>query len=97
VAVLAPGTGRKALELISAPKERGPRTLRLFPCKPGRFKGPPEGAMIAVVDPGRADAVMVGEGHAPLWQYLSRLLKAGTRIFEPKGKRSTAPSSCFSC
>jgi hypothetical protein len=28
--------------------------------------------MIATMDPRQADAVMVGEGHAPLWQYLLR-------------------------
>jgi hypothetical protein len=29
--------------------------------------------MIAFLDPEPAAAVLVGEGHAPLWQYLSRL------------------------
>jgi ABC-type uncharacterized transport system YnjBCD substrate-binding protein len=35
--------------------------------------------MTAIVDPHQADAVMVGEGHAPLWQYLSRLQRQATR------------------
>jgi hypothetical protein len=29
--------------------------------------------MIATMDPWQADAVVVGEGHAPLWQYFFRL------------------------
>jgi hypothetical protein len=33
------------------PKGTDPRTLPLFPCKSGVFGGPPEGAMIGVVDP----------------------------------------------
>jgi hypothetical protein len=33
------------------PKDTDPRTLWLFPCKPAGFKGPQEGAMIAIVDP----------------------------------------------
>jgi hypothetical protein len=31
--------------------------------------------MLATMDPWQADAVVVGEGHAPLWQYFWRLLK----------------------
>jgi hypothetical protein len=63
---------KKADESIAAPKGHGPRTPAGFSLQTSRFKGPPEGAMIATMDPRQADAVMVGEGHAPLWQYLLR-------------------------
>jgi hypothetical protein len=65
-------TGRQWSPLLP-PKGTDPRTLWLFPCKPAVFRGPPEGAMIATMDPWQADAVVVGEGHAPLWQYFFRL------------------------
>jgi hypothetical protein len=35
--------------------------------------------MIATMDTWQADAVVVGEGHAPLWQYFARLRKKGRR------------------
>jgi hypothetical protein len=39
--------------------------------------------MIAIVDPRQAEAVVVGEGHAPLWQYLLACAK----------KNQTSPSA----
>jgi hypothetical protein len=47
-------------------RARTPDPASCFPCKTGIFRGPPEGAMIAIVDPMQPDAVMVGEGHAPV-------------------------------
>jgi hypothetical protein len=44
----------------------------MFPLQPPVFRGPPEGAMIAVVDPRQADAVIVAKAMPPLWQYFSR-------------------------
>jgi hypothetical protein len=64
---------KKQWSPLLPPKGTDPRTLWLFPCKPAVFRGPPEGAMIATMDPWQADAVVVGEGHAPLWQYFFRL------------------------
>jgi hypothetical protein len=48
------------------PKGHGPPAPAAFPLQTGHFKEPPEGAMIAIVDPWQADAVVVGEGHAPV-------------------------------
>jgi RNA polymerase sigma factor (sigma-70 family) len=48
------------------PKGTDPETLWFFSCKRAVFSGPPEGAMIAIVDPRQADAVVVDEGHAPV-------------------------------
>src|SRR5215217_6900605 len=42
---------KPAEESIAAPKGHGPRTLRLFPLQTGLFRGPLDGAMIAIVDP----------------------------------------------
>jgi len=58
-AVLA--SAGKADESIPDPKGRESRTPRTFPCKSASFRGPPEGAMIAIVDPLQADAVMAGK------------------------------------
>ena len=42
--------------------------------------------MIAIVDPRQADAVMVGEGQPPLWQYLCPLVTyALNRAFNETG------------
>jgi hypothetical protein len=49
VAVLL--TSAKADEPIAAPKGRGPRTLAALPLQTSHFKGPPEGATIAFLDP----------------------------------------------
>ena len=57
----------QADESIAAPQRaRTPDPAGCCPCKTTVFRGPPEGAMIAVVDPRQADAVMVGEGDAPV-------------------------------
>jgi len=53
--------------------------------------------MIATMDPKQADAVMVGEGHAPLWQYFSRLLgksKSTVTSYElmPSGTGKSPPT-----
>jgi hypothetical protein len=43
---------KRADESIAAPKGHGPRTLRgCFPCKTPVFRGPPEGAVIAIRGP----------------------------------------------
>jgi hypothetical protein len=56
--------------------------------------------MIAIVDPQASRRVIVGEGHAPLWQYFSRLRKkkALEPICAPKGAAPSAvvDSSCKS-
>jgi hypothetical protein len=33
--------------------------------------------MIAIMDPRHGDAEMVGEGHAPLWQYFAGVRRKG--------------------
>jgi hypothetical protein len=54
-------------------RARTPNPGGLFPCKPAVFRGPPEGAMIAVVDP-QASRLRDGWAKAmPLWQYFPRL------------------------
>ena len=55
-------------------RARTPDPCGLCPCKPATFGEPPEGAMIAIVNPPRqADAVVVGEGHAPVGGSTCRL------------------------
>jgi hypothetical protein len=48
------------------PKGTDPGPCGLFPCKPPIFRGPREGATIALLDPEPAAAVLVGEGYAPV-------------------------------
>jgi hypothetical protein len=43
-----------------------------FPCKPVVFRGP-EGAIIAIVDPGKPTPWWWAQAMPPLWQYFSRL------------------------
>jgi hypothetical protein len=50
--------------------DRGPP--RSFYLQISRFQGPPEGTMIAILDPWQS-TLLVGEGHAPFRQYFSRL------------------------
>jgi hypothetical protein len=59
------------------PKGTDPQTLWLFPCTRAVFRGPPEGAMIAVMDPRQADAAVVAKGHAPV---VAGLVPAVNRI-----------------
>ncbi len=66
VAVLLASAKDKALESIAAPKSADPGGSWLSPCKPVVLRRPPEGAMIAVVDPQASRRVIVGEGHAPV-------------------------------
>jgi len=65
VAVLLAGTQSQTSPL-RPPKGTDPGPCELFPLQNRHFQGPPEGAMIAIVDPMQPDAVMVGEGHAPV-------------------------------
>jgi hypothetical protein len=51
VAVLGRACEKSQSSPLLPPKGMDPRTLRLFTCKPAVFRGPPAGAMIAVVDP----------------------------------------------
>jgi hypothetical protein len=69
---------------LRPPKGTDPRTLRLFPCKPAVFRGPPEGAMIAFFDPEPAAPVLVGEGHAPV-----------VAVLPGMSKRSVPSQSCL--
>jgi hypothetical protein len=67
----------------------GPQRARtpgylVFSLQNSSFGGPPEGAMIATMDPGQADAVIVGQGYAPLWEYFSRLLRQTSSLLPPK-------------
>ena len=72
---------RKGRRVYCGPQtERTPDPAGCFPCKTPVFRGPPEGAMIAVVDPRQADAVMVGEGHAPVVAVLLAAAKKGRRV-----------------
>jgi hypothetical protein len=77
--------GEKADESIAAPKGHGSRTLRLFPCKPAVFRGPPEGAVIAIVDPGKPTPWWWAKAKPPLWQYFLRL-RMGLQV-EPSPRR----------
>jgi hypothetical protein len=66
-------------ESIAAPKGHGPPDPPAFLLQIGCFLGTTMGAMMAIADPSgphRSAASppwVGGEGHAPLWQYLSRL------------------------
>jgi len=51
VAPVLQATAHRQTSPLLPPKGMDPRTLRLFPCKPDVFRGPPEGAMIAFLDP----------------------------------------------
>ena len=55
----------RQLSPLRPPKGADPRTLRLFPCKPAVFRGPPAGAMIAVVDPPANRRRDGGRGRCP--------------------------------
>jgi hypothetical protein len=56
------------------------------------FRGPPEGAMIAFLDPEPAAAVLVGEGLCPVVAVLVASAKADQSISAPKGARFPHPS-----
>jgi hypothetical protein len=65
--LLASAKKKKADESIAAPKGRAdPEPHGLFSCKSAGFRDPPEGTMIAIVDPQASRRRMVGEGHAPV-------------------------------
>jgi hypothetical protein len=87
----------KAVESIAAPKGHGPRTPAAFPLQTGHFKAPPEEAMIAVVDPRQAGAVMVGRGRCSLCTLtrageLRSIFRATTRSFQRAPAALTSPS-----
>jgi hypothetical protein len=86
---------RRSRAHLGPQRARTPGHL-VFSLQNSRFGGPPEGAMIATMDPRQADAVIVGEGDAPLWEYFSRLLSAVAPISDPKGLGPLDTSS-FPC
>ena len=59
------GTFLSQTSPLLPPKGTDPGTLRIFPCKGSVFKGPPEGAIIAIVGPWQADAGWWARGPAP--------------------------------
>jgi hypothetical protein len=66
----------KKCESIAAPKGHGPRTPAAFPLQTGHFKGPPEGAMIAVVDPPASRRrEWWAKAMPPLWKYFASVAK----------------------
>ena len=86
VAVLVPAVKGQTSPLLS-PKGTDPRTLKHFACKLAASWGPRRGhdgddwtlraaprcdVLHGRPGPRHAADVMVGEGHAPLWQYLLR-------------------------
>jgi hypothetical protein len=79
----SPSSGRKKRQTSPSlpPKGTDPWTLRAFSCKQAVFRGPPEGAMIAIVDPEPSRRRGGGRRPCPpLWQYLSRLQKKARRV-----------------
>jgi hypothetical protein len=70
----------KADEPISAPKGRGPRTPSALSLQTSRFQGAARRGQDRHRGPWQADAVVVGEGHAPLWRYFTRLLEGTSRV-----------------
>jgi hypothetical protein len=86
---------KKAVESIAAPKGRGPPGSAAFPLQTGIFKGPPEGAMIAVVDPQASRRrEWWARAMPPLWQYLSAP-EADEAIAVPKGRGPLTPRAFF--
>ena len=65
----------KADESIAAPKGTDSRDLAGFPCKPAVFRGPLEGAMIAILDPLAGTPPRPGgeRGPCPRWGGTSRV------------------------
>jgi hypothetical protein len=61
-------------------RARTPELGSFFPCKRAVYRGPPEGTVIAIVDPRQADAVVVDEGHAPVVAVLLAPLKLLVRL-----------------
>ena len=54
-------------ESIAAPKRAPtPDPHGIFTCKSADFRGPPDGAMIVILDPLASRRRIVGEGHAPV-------------------------------
>jgi hypothetical protein len=53
-------------------RARPPGPCGFFPANKGLLGGPPEGAMIAIVNPQASRCRDGGRGHAPLWEYFSR-------------------------
>jgi hypothetical protein len=85
-------TSRKADESIPDTKGRESRTPTDFPLHNTRFWGPRGGAIIAILDPWQADAVMVGAGHAPVAAVLvPAVKKADESIPDTKGRGSRTP------
>ena len=78
----------KADESIPAPKGRGSWTPKPFPLQIDSFLGTATGAIIAILDPSQADAVIVGEGDAPVVAVLlaAAKKKADVRMAVPKGR-----------
>ena len=69
------------------PKGADPRTLRFFPCKRAVYRGPPEGTVIAIVDPDKPTLWWWTRAMPPLWQYFSpcskiRMWPSVTRLAE---------------
>jgi hypothetical protein len=95
-AVLRPAA-KKADEPIAAPKGRESRTPRTFPCKLAGFRGPHEGAIIAILDPWRVDAEMMGRRPCPVVAVLLACAKRQTSPSRtPKGANHEPPS-LFPC
>jgi hypothetical protein len=84
----------KADESMLPQESTDPRTLQLFPCKRG-FLGTTMGAKMAIGAPlagtpsAASPAVVVGEGYAPVWEYLGR--RAQNRHFVPRRARAALP------
>jgi hypothetical protein len=57
-----------------------------FTLQIARFQGTVGVAMIAILDPSQADAVIVGEGDAPVVAVLLSRVKADVRTAVPKGR-----------
>src|ERR1051325_1076619 len=97
VAVLGP-SAKKADEPIPAPNGPGPRTLRAFSLQTATFEGPPEGAVIAKVDPQASRCRDGGRGPClPLWQYLVPPRKRQTSPSRPPTGPDPGPCGLFPC
>jgi hypothetical protein len=82
------------------PKGTDPPDPTDFPLQTSCFQGTAEGAMIAIVDPGQADAQMWARGHAPVGAVLVPALKKVDRQtipFLPQRARTPRTPRLFPC
>ena len=92
--VVAVLLARQADESIAAPKGDGPGPLRAFSLQTTRFRGPPEGAVIAIMDPGKPTPVNGARRLCPrCGSTCARRERAEESIPVPKGHGPPGPQT----